>query len=113
MVVKWTDEDNNDNWKPGWYAAKVQSYNTLTDEVTIVYFSEPESIYHVKVNQSVEKGTLRLANCPSVDPDLYDRFTEIGTNILVKWDKYEVGATGWKPGWYAAEVQAFYPHDDK
>ena len=26
VMVKWTDEDNKQGWKPGWYAAIVKNY---------------------------------------------------------------------------------------
>ena len=101
------------SWKPGWYIATVQSYDSQNDEIAIEYSSEQGKVYIMTVEDSVAEGILQLAECPNVDPDLYDTYTEIGAHILVKWDKNEVAGTGWKPGWYAAEVQAFYPHDDK
>ena len=111
--MKWTGTDNLGGWKPGWYMGKVQRYNLQNDEITVQYSSEPGKVYKMNVKDSVEEGILQLAEYRNVDPDLYDAYTEIGARILVKWDKSEVAGTGWKPGWYAAEVQAFYPHDDK
>jgi hypothetical protein len=113
VVVKWTKEDSLGSWKPGWYIATVQSYDSQNDEIAIEYSSEQGKVYIMTVEDSVAEGILQLAECPNVDPDLYHTYTEIGAHILVKWDKNEVARTGWKPGWYAAEVQAFYPHDDK
>ena len=35
----------------------------------------------------------------------YEHFFEVGSQIKVRWSKEEMGETGWKPGWYSAEVQ--------
>ncbi len=34
----------------------------------------------------------------------YNTFFEVGTRIRVRWNKDEVGDSGWHPGWYVAEV---------
>ena len=39
--------------------------------------------------------------------------TEIGASISVKWARKEVKGSGWKAGWYEAEVQAFDPDRDE
>ena len=113
VAVKWTERDDMGSWKPGWYIATVQSYNPLNDQIAIEYCSELGNVYHMSVKGSIAEGILQVAECPSVEADLYDAYTEIGARILIKWDKDEVCESGWKPGWYAAEVQLFYPQDDK
>lgn len=113
IVVKWTGEDNMNSWQPGWYTAKVLSYHQDTDEIKIEYLSEPGTIYNMNVDSGIKEGVLRVAGCAKVVPELYDTFTEIGANVLIKWDKNEVAASGWKPAWYAAKIQAFYPEEDK
>ena len=35
----------------------------------------------------------------------YEIFFEIGSEVLVKWTKEEIGDSGWRPGWFLAEVQ--------
>lgn len=113
ILVKWTGEDNMNSWQPGWYIAKVLRYHKNMDEIEIEYLSEPGSIYRMNLDSSVKEGILQVAGCTKVVPDLYDTFTEIGTNVLIKWDKNETATTGWKSGWYAARIQAFYPDEDK
>jgi hypothetical protein len=113
ILVKWTGEDNMNSWQPGWYIAKVLRYHKNMDEIEIEYLSEPVSIYRMNLDSSDKEGILQVAGCTKVVPDLYDTFTEIGTNVLIKWDKNETATTGWKSGWYAARIQAFYPDEDK
>ena len=38
---------------------------------------------------------------------------EIGASIAIKWTEEEVQGSGWKAGWYQAEVQAFDPDRDE
>ena len=35
----------------------------------------------------------------------YEIFLEIASEVLVKWTKEEIGDSGWRPGWFLAEVQ--------
>ena len=67
----------------------------------------------VKVQERVENGTLRLNNTICVVQDLYDKVTEIGHSIFIKWEQSESQQSGWKPGWYLAELQAFHPGRDE
>ena len=39
------------------------------------------------------------------DESTYDAYFEIGTRIRVHWTKHEIGDSGWRSGWYVAEVQ--------
>jgi len=57
------------------------------------------------------KGSLKVlkVNC---DSDFYDEVTEIGARVQVRWSGDDVKGTGWKAGWYAAEVQDFDPDED-
>ena len=113
VMVKWTDEDNKQGWKPGWYAAIVKNYIKVCDVIEIEYVSEPGKMYKVNVKDSVENGTLRLHVTTCRVPDIYDQVTEIGASISVKWARKEVKGSGWKAGWYEAEVQAFDPDRDE
>ena len=112
IVVKWTGEDDMNSSQPGWYTAKVLRYDKNMDEIEIEYLNEPGSIYRMNLDSSIKEGILQVAGCTKVVFDLYDTFTEIGTNVLIKWDKNETAVTGWKSGWYAVKIQAFYPEDD-
>ena len=45
IKVKWSKEQIGDSdWHPGWYKAEVQSYDIQTDEVSLVYLSEPDCV---------------------------------------------------------------------
>ena len=37
--------------------------------------------------------------------EAYEEFFEVGTEIKVKWTKEEIGDSGWRPGWYTAQIQ--------
>ena len=113
VMVKWTEEDNKKGWKPGWYAAIIKNYIKIFDVIEIEYVSEPGKVYKVKVKENVENGTLRLHVATCGAPDLYDQVCEIGASIAIKWTKEEVQGSGWKAGWYQAEVQAFDPDRDE
>ena len=103
-MVKWTDIKG---WKPGWYAAVITNYIKDLDVIEVQYVSKPGRAYGVKVKESVENGTLHLHVTTCDVPDLYDQVTEIGASLSIRWTKEEVKGSGWKAGWYQAEVQAF------
>lgn len=111
VAVLWKEEDAMSGWNPGWYNAVVRAYSQTLDEITIEYVSEPSKRYTMKVKESVNEGLLKLlkVNC---DSDIYDEVTEIGARIQVRWSGNDVKETGWKAGWYAAEVQGFDPDED-
>lgn len=113
VMVKWTEEDNKKCWKPGWYTAIIKNYIQVCDAIEVEYVSEPGKVYKVNVKDSVENGTLRLHVTTCEVPDLYDQVTEIGASISIKWTRDEVKGSGWKAGWYRAEVQAFDPDRDE
>lgn len=111
VAVIWKEEDAMSGWNPGWYNAVVRAYSQTLYEITIEYVSEPSKRYTMKVKESVNEGLLKLlkVNC---DSDIYDEVTEIGARIQVRWAGNDVKETGWKAGWYAAEVQGFDPDED-
>lgn len=113
VTVKWTEQDSKKGWKPGWYTAIVKKYIKVFDIIEIEYACEPGKVYRVNVKESVENGTLRLHAITCGVPDLYDQVTEIGASLSIKWNKEEVKESGWKAGWYSAEVQAFDPDTDE
>ena len=39
--------------------------------------------------------------------ELKNQISQTGSRIKVKWTKEEVADSGWKPGWYIAEVQSY------
>jgi hypothetical protein len=44
-------------------------------------------------------------SCADEDDSTYNSFFEVGTLLRVRWGKDELGNSGWRPGWYVAEVQ--------
>jgi len=61
IKVKWSAEEIGDSgWKPGWYKAIVQSYNSKSDTLSVVYPSEPGCIYTIDVSVYLACGNLRL-----------------------------------------------------
>ena len=111
VVVLWKEVDALSGWDPGWYTAIVRAFIEALDKITIEYVSEPGKHYNVRVKESVKEGTLKVLNV-HCDSDLYDEVTQIGAKISVRWSGTEVKGTGWKAGWYAAEVQEFDPDND-
>jgi hypothetical protein len=62
IKVKWSkDEIGNSGWKTGWYCAQVQEGHIEEDDITIVYYTEPECVYTLCVSESLALGKLKLA----------------------------------------------------
>lgn len=60
LKIKWTaDEIGDTGWRPGWYVAEVQSASLDTDEVSVVYLSEPDVVYTIEVTPLLAQGKLR------------------------------------------------------
>jgi len=61
IKVKWTKDDiGNTGWRPGWYKAQVQSYCVDTDEIEVVYVSEPTCIYTLEVTPAISSGIVQV-----------------------------------------------------
>ena len=43
----------------------------------------------------------------------YEKYFEVGTKLTVKWTAEEIGDSGWRPGWYVADVQSSSIETDK
>ena len=70
--------------------------------------------YLYAVAQADEKNSAQTAGTTQakiskylVTTTLHDQITQIGSIIKVKWTKNEIGNTGWRPGWYKAQVQSY------
>ena len=111
VAVLWKEEDAMSGWEPGWYTAVVRAYSPTLDEISIEYVSEPSKRYTMKVKDTVKEGVIKKLKI-TCDSNLYDKVTEIGARIHVRWSGDELKGTGWKSGWYAAEVQGFDPDED-
>ncbi len=62
VKVKWSkDEIGNSGWKTGWYCAQVQEGHIEEDDITIVYYTEPECVYTLCVSEFLALGKLKLA----------------------------------------------------
>ena len=61
------------------------------------------------MNQELDIGE----NSSKYVDDNIDRFFDVGTRIKVRWMKDEIGDSGWRAGWYVAEVQAADPMSDQ
>ena len=61
VKVKWTsDEIGDSGWKPGWYIAYVQGYDSDADIITLQYQSEPDCTYTVELTPLITAGTIQL-----------------------------------------------------
>ena len=53
-------------------------------------------------------ATVQLVQCDTAIADsTREQISQIGSKVKVKWSKDEVGDSGWRPGWYNAEVQGY------
>ena len=48
----------------------------------------------------------------SEESKLKEQITQIGAIISVKWTADKVGDSGWRPGWYKAEVHSYCEESD-
>lgn len=61
VKIRWSkDEMGDTGWREGWYNAEVQESELSSDEITVVYVSEPESTYKVEVTPLLANGKLKL-----------------------------------------------------
>ena len=61
VKVKWeTDDVEGTEWSAGWYKAQVQTYCTESDQIQLVYFTEPEGVYTLEVTPELYTGKLIL-----------------------------------------------------
>ena len=65
IKVKWGKEElGNTGWHPGWYVADVQSYDAVSDVISVVYPSEPVYLQY-RINSSTffsKNKTCRSSN---------------------------------------------------
>lgn len=43
----------------------------------------------------------------------YEEYFEVGSNLKIRGTSEEIGDSGWKPGWYSAEVQSSTIENDE
>ena len=43
----------------------------------------------------------------------YEDYFEVGSNVKIRWTSEEIGDSGWKPGWYSADVQSSTIENDE
>ena len=61
IKVKWCKEELGDSgWRPGWYTAVVQSYDSENDTITVEYPSEPGCVYDIEVTPMIKASRLKL-----------------------------------------------------
>jgi len=47
-------------WKPGWYQAEVQVLMIALDEISVVYITEPDSVYSLEATMYLSEGKTKL-----------------------------------------------------
>ena len=57
-------------------------------------------------------STVQLVQCKgssvsASEDQLREQISQIGCKVKIRWTKEEIGDTGWKAGWYVAEVQGY------
>ena len=45
--------------------------------------------------------------------DVHDAISQPGAKVQVKWIGCELEDSGWKPGWYKAQIQSYNPQTDE
>ncbi len=71
---------------------------------------------HRRESDSKEPQQVRLTELanPVDDTDqVKEQIKQVGARIKVKWTNEELGDSGWKPGWYLADVQHYHEDEDQ
>ena len=66
--------------------------------------------------KDASKDQITLKQCLSSSESsdsLHEQMTQIGSIVKIKWKQEEVRGTGWKAGWYNAQVQSYNPDTDE
>ena len=113
VMVRWLEDDERRGWTPGRYGATVVGYVRDDDCIEVEYSSEPGRSYRMNVEESVGDGKLCLHKITCTTTDVYEEVTEIGAGILVRLTEEDLKGSGWRPGWYVAEVQSFDRESDE
>ena len=63
VKVKWTkDEIGDSHWRRGWYVGEVQTSDLDSDEIEVMFYSEPDVTYCYDVTFGVANGSLQMVN---------------------------------------------------
>lgn len=54
-----SEELGDSGWKPGWYKAVVQAYDTEEDTITVVYPSEPGCMYTMGLSSMITSKKIK------------------------------------------------------
>ena len=49
---------------------------------------------------------------PQHHTSLKEKMSQIGARVKIKWTANEIGDSGWRPGWYVADVHAYDAEND-
>jgi len=85
----------------------------IRSESDLTYLFSPLIDYINKLRRDKEEQdqstTVQLVQCNSgtADSAKREQISQIGSKVKIKWSKDEVGDSGWRPGWYNAEVQGY------
>ncbi len=77
-----------------------------------------EILKNIRYEKSKELSTAIVGsscgtqNQPGTNHEEYEEYFSIGTKIKIRWTKDEIGDSGWRCGWYTAQVQEGYLEDD-
>ena len=110
VKVSWSEEVCEETgWHEGWYLAVVKDVidkERATSNMS--YVVKVECFYETNVTQLLRNKKVILHEGSEIEQSY-----EIGCKVKVRWSKEEIGESGWKPGWYVAEVQQSDPDNDE
>lgn len=96
-------------------------YNTNFENMQRIF--EPVKNYvqilrKIRIEKSTELSNAIIGNTsytqnqPATNHEEYEDYFSIGTKIKVRWTKDEIGDSGWRCGWYTAQVQEGHLEED-
>ena len=50
---------------------------------------------------------------PATHLSLKEKMSQVGARVKIKWTAEDIGNSGWRPGWYVANVQGYDDETDQ
>ena len=86
-----------------------QIFEPIKNYITILKDMRREKDKEITVATVVDKTT---GECNQVENETYEEYFAVGAKIKLRWTKEEIGDSGWRCGWYTAQVQASNLEED-
>lgn len=87
-----------------------QNLEKLLDPLLLYLDTKTERSSEKDINEDPTGFECKLTKGKADD---YEDYFEVGSKVKIRWTSTEIGDSGWKPGWYVAEIQASSIDDDE